>query len=526
MKRREMIQLGASGLGLSGLGLSLAGIPLSVLAQDRKGGVLNVLVQPEPPGLMLGMVQNGPTQLIAGNIYEGLLRYDDKLNPQPLLASAWTMSKDGLVYTFKLKPGVKWHDGKPFSSADVVFSVDVFLRKTHARLRGNLECLDTVKAIDPLTVEFKLKYPFGPFLGLFETGTMPMVPKHVYEGTDFATNPANATPLGTGPFKFKEWVKGSYIQLVANEAYHTPGQPLLESLYFHVIPDAASRAAAFESGKVDVVPGGAVEFFDVVRLSKLPGVTLTTKGWEFFSPHSWLWLNNRKAPMNNVKFRQAVMFAIDREAMAKIAWQGFAKPATGPFNSHIKYYSDDVAKYPRNLEKAKQLLAESGYKGEPLKLLPLPYGESWQRQAEIVRQNLTQAGIKIELTGTDVAGWNQRLNEWDYDIAFTYVYQYGDPALGVARNYTSSNIAKGSPFNNVEGYSNSRVDALFAAGARATDPESRAKAYLEVQKLLLEEVPVAWLHEINFPTLYRSKVKNPISSGIGLNDSLSRASLT
>ena len=142
------------------------------------------------------------------------------------------------------------------------------------------------------------------------------------------------------------------------------------------------------------------------------------------------------------------------------------------------------------------MLAESGYKGETIRLLPLPYGESWQRQAEMVKQALTSIGIKLELVATDVAGWNQRLNEWDYDLAFTYVYQYGDPALGVARNYTSTNIAKGSPFNNVEGYSNPRVDALFAAGARSADAASRQKAYLEVQQLLVDEVPVAWLHEI------------------------------
>lgn len=520
MQRRSLIKFGTSGLAAT-----IAGVPLELLAQAKPGGTINALVQPEPPSLMMGITQNGPTQLIAGNIYEGLLRYDEKLNPQPLLASSWTTSKDGLTTVFKLKPGVKWHDGKPFTAADVVFSVDVFLRKTHARLRANLEAVESIKALDALTVEFKLKYPFGPFMGIFETGTMPMVPKHLYEGTDFLTNPNNATPIGTGPLKFKEWVKGSYIQLVANTQYHQPGVPGIEAVYFHVIPDAAARAAAFESGKVDIAPGGAVEYFDVARLAKLPGVAVTTKGWEFFSPHSWLWLNNRKAPMNSVKFRQAVMHAIDREAMAKIAWHGFAKPATGPFNSHIKYYSADVAKYPRDLAKAKKLLAESGYKGETLRLLPLPYGESWQRQAEMVRQALTQMGVKVELAATDVAGWNQKLNDWDYDIAFTYVYQYGDPALGVARNYTSTNIAKGSPFNNVEGYVNSRVDALFAAGARASDPESRAKAYLEVQKLLVDEVPVAWLHEINFPTLYRVKVKNPISSGIGLNDSLGRASV-
>ena len=129
-----------------------------------------------------------------------------------------------------------------------------------------------------------------------------------------------------------------------------------------------------------------------------------------------------------------------------------------------------MAKYPRDLARAKQLLAESGYKGETLRLLPLPYGETRQRSAEMVRQNPQQAGIKIEMTPTDVAGWGERLNKWDYDLAFTYVYQYGDPALGVARNYTSDNIAQGSPFNNVEGYRNAKVDALFHAGAREMDP--------------------------------------------------------
>lgn len=519
MKRRQLIQAGSAALGLS-----IAGVPVMALAQARKG-TINVLVQPEPAALNIAINQNGPTQLISANIYEGLLRYNDKLEPQPQLATSWTISDDAKTYTFKLKPNVKWHDGKPFTSADVVFSCDVLLRKVHARFRASLEQVESIKALDPLTVEFKLKQPFSPFLGIFENGTMPMMPKHIYEGTDFLNNPANATPIGTGPLKFKEWAKGSYIQLVANEQYHTPGAPGVEAVYFHVVPDAAARAAAFESGKVDIAPGGSVEYFDVERLSKLPGAAVTTKGWEFFAPHSWLWINNRTAPMDNVKFRQAIWTAIDREAMAKIAWYGYAKPATGPFNSHIKFASNDVAKYPRDIAKAKKLLAEAGYKGQPIRLLPLPYGESWQRQAEIVRQNLSQAGIKVEMIATDVAGWNQRCNEWDFDLAFTFVYQYGDPALGVSRNYTSHNIAKGSPYNNVSGYVNPKADALFAAGAREADPAKRAAIYLEVQKLLVDEVPVAWLHEINFPTLYRTKVKNPISSGIGLNDGLGRASL-
>jgi len=149
--------------------------------------------------------------------------------------------------------------------------------------------VESISAPDAHTVVFKLKHPVGAFLNFFETGSMPMVAKHIYEGAaDFLSHPANNKPIGTGPFKFKEWVKGSYIQLTANEDYHVKGVPGVKDVYYHVIPDAASRAAAFESGKVDILPGGSVEFFDVKRLASLPGAAVTTKGWEFFAPHSWL----------------------------------------------------------------------------------------------------------------------------------------------------------------------------------------------------------------------------------------------
>ena len=123
------------------------------------------MIQPEPPGLMLALIQNGPTQMVTGNIFEGLLRYSPKLEPLPGLAESWNVSEDAKVYTFKLKPGVTWHDGKPFTSADVLFSIEM-LKQTHARARGNLVQLEKVEAPDDLTVVFTLKQPFGPFLGL------------------------------------------------------------------------------------------------------------------------------------------------------------------------------------------------------------------------------------------------------------------------------------------------------------------------------------------------------------------------
>ncbi len=502
----------------SGAILAIAG---SATAQEPKyGGTLNVVIQPEPPGLMLGLVQNGPTQMVAGNIYESLLKYDHDLNPMPSLATGWDVNDDGTVYTFALKEGVTWHDGEPFTAADVVFSADVFLRETHPRLRVSLEHVETIEAVDDYTVRFTLKQPFGPFLGIFEVGTMPMVPKHIYEGTDFQNNPANATPIGTGPFKFDEWEKGSYIHLVKNEDYHVEGLPYLDDVYWQVIPDAASRAVAYETGKVDVLPGGSVENFDVQRLVDLENSCVTGKGWEYFAPHAWMWLNNRNGPLQDKRFRQAIMYALDRNFAKDVIWNSLGTVPTGPVSTKTRFYTDDVPQYPHDPEKAKALLDEMGYDGEPIRLLPLPYGETWQRWAEAVKQNLNAVGIEVEMVATDVAGWNQKLAEWDYDLAFTYLYQYGDPALGVARTYISSNIAKGSQWNNVEGYKNERVDELFEQAAVAFPDSKRKELYDEVQKILVEDVPVAWLLEIEFPTIYRCDVKNLVNTAIGVNDGL------
>lgn len=487
-------------------------------AEPVSGGRANVVIQPEPPSLMMGLVQNGPTQMVAGQIYESLLRYDEKLQPMPQLAKSWEVSEDGLTYTFKLHDNVKWHDGEPFTSADVVFSADVFLRETHARLRTSLEHVESITAPDDTTVVFKLKQPFGPFLGIFEAGTMPMVPKHIYEGTDYKNNPANNTPIGTGPFKFTEWVKGSHILLTKFEDYYEDGKPYLDEIYWHVIPDAASRAVAYETGVVDILPGGSVENFDVQRITEMDNTCVTDKGWEYFGPLSWMWLNNREGPTADKRFRQAVMYAMDRNFARDALWNGLGKVAKGPVSSSTRFFTDDVTAYDHDPEKARALLEEMGYDGETVRLLPLPYGETWQRWAEAVKQNLGEVGINVEIVSTDVAGWNQKLAEWDYDMAFTYLYQYGDPALGVARTYISTNIAKGSQWNNVEGYENKEIDDLFTKAAVAVTAEERQKLYTEVQQKLVDDVPVAWLLELGFPTIYRCNVKDLVTTAIGVND--------
>ncbi|HLR13920.1 MAG TPA: ABC transporter substrate-binding protein, partial [Burkholderiaceae bacterium] len=184
------------GFGLTAISLALA--THAAQAQER-GGTLKTIIQPEPPILVTAMNQQAPTQYVAGKIYESLLTYNHDLEPQPGLAKSWEISDDGLTYTFHLNEGVKWHDGEPFTADDVVFSMNDMLPEVHGRARVILDkYLDKAEKVDDHTVTMTLKEPFPAFIIMFEPGFAPMMPKHVYEGTEYLKNPANQDPIGTG----------------------------------------------------------------------------------------------------------------------------------------------------------------------------------------------------------------------------------------------------------------------------------------------------------------------------------------
>jgi peptide/nickel transport system substrate-binding protein len=501
MNRREFTRL----MALTGTAIS-AGIPLGLTRAvgQTKGGTLNTIIQPEPPILVTALNQQQPTLTLGGKIYESLLRYSPELKPMPGLAESWTVSPDGLVYTFKLFPKITFHDGHPLTSEDVVFSVMKVLTETHARARGTFLRIEKAESPDPLTVVFTLKAPFAPFLNSFDCTTAPVLPKHIYDGT--------------------EWVKGSHIHLVKHDGYYRAGEPHLDEIIYRVIPDAASRSVALEQGTVQLTQWTDVELFDVARLSKLPNLEMTTKGYEFFAPHFWLEMNNRVAPMNDKRFRQAVMYAIDRKALLSRVFFNLGKVATGPVSSKTRFYEKDVPQYDYSLDKAKALLDEMGLKPGAdgkrvsIKFLVPPYGELWQRGAEFFRQSLSRVGIDLQLVGLDLAGWAEKTSNWDFEMTSNLLYQFGDPALGVSRSYITANIRKGILFSNIAGYSNPEVDRLFEEAAVATDDKKRQELYTAVQKIVVDEVPIAWMIEQDFPNFYDKKLKNVITTGIGVHE--------
>ena len=183
--------------------LGLAEFPFGITAAhgQTRGGTLNSIVQPEPPILNLAVSQLTPTQMVSGKIFLSLLTYDVNLKPMPSLARSWTISSDGKTYTFKLEPNAKWHDGKPLTSEDVLYTVKEFLPITHPRAKAIFGRCESITAPDAQTVVFKLTEPFGPFIGAFDISNLPVMPKHIYAGTDVVKNPANLNPIGSGPFK-------------------------------------------------------------------------------------------------------------------------------------------------------------------------------------------------------------------------------------------------------------------------------------------------------------------------------------
>lgn len=523
MKRRTLLQ------GVSAVAM-LGALPASALAQSN-GGTLNAICFPEPATLFIGLEQNTSTQLVCGKIYESLLKYDFDFTPQPGLAESWEISDDGLTYTFHLVRNATWHDGTPFTADDVVFTCSDFLMEMHSRARVIFGYCETIEALDDHTVRFQLRERFAPFLMGFEFSTAPMIPAHLYRDTDYRTNPNNATPIGTGPFKLAEWRRGSFIRVEANPDYHGEGEPHLDEIIFHILPDSAARAVALEQGQVQLSSFFDIEPFDVQRLAALPHLELETRGYEFYAPIARIEFNNRVAPFDDKRFRQAINYALDRQQFADIIFFGLGTPATGPISNRTRFYEPDVTIYEHNLERARELLDEMGLEEgtngvrTTVNFLRLPWGETWARFAEMVQQQLAQIGIRVEIEPSDPASWTSRYANWDFQMTSNYPYQFGDPALGVSRFFLSSNIRQGVAYTNGTGYENARVDELFHIGATAQTDEERAEAYSEFQKIITDDVPMAWLVEVDFPTLIDTRFEDVVVSAIGVSETFRKARL-
>jgi peptide/nickel transport system substrate-binding protein len=504
----------------------------TLLAQEpKRGGTLTFSYQPEPSALSTIATTAVPVALISTKIFESLLEYKGPaLTPMPGLAESWTVSPDGKTYTFKLRQGVQWHDGKPFTSADVKFSIEKLVTPFHSRGRvyfGELEAVDTP---DAHTAVFRLKQPVPYFLKAFQPSESPILPQHILGSLDTsdAKNVRQSDfmqkPVGTGPFQFKEWKKGSHIILERNPNYWKKGRPYLNQVIFRVIPDGAARAIAMETGELDLAPMNAVPQSDIARLAKLPHIRLSNEGAEGLGPLLWLEVNLREKPLSDVRVRRAISMALDRKKIVDVIWYGQGKPASGPIvSANPELFNKQLKPLPYNVAAANKLLDEAGYPRGPNKVRFkmtqhfTPYGESFVRLAEYTKQELGKIGIEVETQSADLGGWLKAIyTDWSYDMTNNFTHNYSDPAIGVQRAFVSSNIKKGASFTNSMGYKNPRIDDLFAKSSVETDPVKRKAMMDEIQLILADELPVIFLVEIAYSHLWNKRVHGLITNGISM----------
>jgi peptide/nickel transport system substrate-binding protein len=473
--------------------------------QPQQGGTFVVLGHQEVSGLSPEEAVETVPWAVISQIHNGLYQLDENHELQPVLADSYELSDDGLTYTFKLKSGVTFHNGDPFTSADVKYTYEWIMNPDNASNRaGNFELVDSVEAPDETTVVVRLKETNVTFM-------YAVAQTHIYPASyhqEIGEQEYKAKPFGTGPFKLKEW---NAAQRTVLEAFddHFRGRPNFDEYRLDVVPEASGRMAALETGEADTT---------IWPLNSEDSVTLSESGE--FTTYKWLQqainhfpLNLERPFLNDKQARKAMMHAIDRQALIDDIFLGNAVLATSNLSPSItEFYTDDVVKYDYNVETANRLLDEAGWamgddnvrekEGQKATFTCFTItGDTGRRpEAEVVQQQLAEVGIDMQLQEAPVTAILDQLRAGEIDAAlFNWVY-------GSVDADARDELKTGGP-NNFFQFSNPRMDELLDAGIKELDPEKRVAIYHEVQQIVADEVPFLFIMVWNAFTFYNQRVQ-------------------
>ncbi|MFP4460770.1 MAG: ABC transporter substrate-binding protein [Thermotogota bacterium] len=422
------------------------------------------------------------------NIYEGLIQVDRDGRLVGLLATDWSISEDGLQYTFKLKKDVYFHDGSPFTSEDVKFTYErVMDPKTGYAKASNYMVIEDIQTPDDYTVHFFLTKPYSPFLAL--VSKIHILPSDSDVNFDLHT-------VGTGPFYLEEWNRDSYLHLIQFEDYHVAGIPYLNEAYFRVIPDENSRFISLQTGVVDAIPRIDQSFMR--RIERDPSIKYERAPMNLVQ---FMAINNKREPLDDLRIRQAINFSIDRELLIEFVAEGLARPVT----THMTLkspYALEYDKYPYNPEKAMDLLKKAGYAFGELELtiaLPQPY-EFHQRTGEVVAQMLESVGIKTKLQIVEWGTWiSDVYNGRDYDMTIIGIEGEPDPYIYLDRFYSDAS----RNFTNVN---SDEIDQWLNQLATESEFEVRKQLVNNILKELVDMAASVWLMEPDEIVALKNKV--------------------
>lgn len=456
---------------------ALTAAPSATPATPRRGGTLVVAVAADPDGLDPHKTVAAATFQITRNIYDTLVQTDEKGRIVPDLALSWEPSADGRKWTFTLREGVKFHNGRLMTAEDVKYSFERLLSPETASPRAkDFAVIQSVSAPDAKTVVFELKQPSAAFLSNLAYGWAAVVPKE-------AAATLRDRPVGTGPFKVVEWVKDSHVALERFDGYFLPDVPYLDKAIFKVITDPAARMAALRAGEVDVIPELPAQ--DVAAVRKEAGLKIIEVP---FNGIQYIAINNKVPPFDNLKVRQALNYAVDKRAVIDVAQFGLGVPIGSHMPPVTEYYVDLSGRYPYDPAKAKQLLAEAGYADgfETTMILPQPY-DFHIRNGQVVADQLGKVGIKVKLETMEWGTWLKQVYN-GRQFALTAIGATGrldpDPFLSA---YVSTSA------ENMRNYSSKAFDELAAQGAVEADPAKRRAIYAQMQTLLADDAAAIFL---------------------------------
>ena len=435
---------------------------------------------------------------INDQVFSGLVKYDKDIKLIGDLAERWDVSPDGRTITFHLRKGVQWHDGAPFTADDCLFTYQRLMDPKVATPYGS-SYMDVAKAeaVNEHTFRVTYKQPFSPAL---ESWSMGVIPKHLLEGKDINTDPFNRHPIGTGPYRLKEWIAGQKLVLESNERYFE-GRPNIDQYLYRIIPDSSTMFQELLSGGVDMMGLNPLQFLrksetrrirENYRKFRYPANAFTYMGY------------NLKSPLfADKKVRQALAYAIDRQSIIDGVLMGIGRPCTGPFSYVSWAYNPKVQPYPYDPKRAMRMLEEAGWKdvngdgilekdGRPFHFTILTNQGNGERirASEIIQQNFKKVGIDAKIRVMEWQAFLEQIDKRSFDAIILGWSMSRDPDLYDI--WHSSKTGKGE--YNFIGYNNPEVDRLLVQGRRVFSVEERKKIYYRIHEILADEQPYAFLY--------------------------------
>ncbi len=473
-------------------------------AEPKRGGDYIWAMGQFPPHFNSAL-RSGVTIMNPGSqIFVSLVLINEKFQPEPYLAKSWDISPDGMAYTFHLEEGTQFHDGKPVTSKDVAFSLNVS-KNNHPFGPYMFGAVDHVETPDKYTVVIKLKQPHPALMIAVTLPFMPILPEHVYgeHAGPIKKNPANIQAIGSGPFKVAEYNPGKSYILERNENFFREGRPYLDRIIFKLIKTPSATLIALKNKEVHSYGDGDPQVIARMKQNKM--LVVDNRGIGGIGSTDFIEFNLRNKYLKDKRVRQAIAYAIDRDFITQKLHRGLTKISTGPIPSDNPFYSKDVNLYKYNPEKANQILDDAGYKrgadGMRFELgliyMPaIPYAQ--KMIAEYMKPQLKKIGIKVNLKApADFMDWYRTLAGWKHEMATSNVFMWGDPVIGTHRMYMSTNI-KNLVWTNTAGYVNKEVDDILNKAAVENDPAKRKALYAKFQKIINEDLPYYNTIEDNF----------------------------